>query len=518
MLMRKTFVFALLCLLCPFALKAQVNGYMKETFNSDAFPTVTFVWHDDGAEELAKGDVRFLRENGLNKDFTMQALQRDKRNAGKHIVILWEDFAEISKGKDIRAGQHEFIKNAINLFLASSKLSVNDQVMVAQFHRSVNTTTVMQPLQNGFSNDFGTLRNLVTMHRHSDRSFSNAPNSTDLYTAVREAIELLRDLPEDGGSRAVYLFTAGHPRNVAGADSADQVLMLAQRCNIPVYILEYYPASGVANETANFARATEGDFECFDQNGVQRACTTMLSWYDEIDDAYFGHDYRFSFESGMKRGDDPQTVALNIKGVEYQEQYMPPAFSLKEWMAEHLLLTIAIILFILLVIAAVVVLSVLSHRKKARKLKDLESKQKAAEAEAQQAIAQANSSLDQYKLQQEQSRAAEKERDEQERLAGLMKTKNLCPRLVWELEGVKSTYDITQPTVTIGRDAGNDLVLDHNSVSRQHAIITYDGYGFYIIDTNSTNHVIVNGVVQVQTVLHSTDTIQLGQVRIIFYL
>ena len=61
-------------------------------------------------------------------------------------------------------------------------------------------------------------------------------------------------------------------------------------------------------------------------------------------------------------------------------------------------------------------------------------------------------------------------------------------------------------------------MFNHSSISRQHAIITYDGYGFYIIDTNSTNHVIVNGQVQTQTVLHSADTIQLGQVKIIFYL
>lgn len=197
---------------------------------------------------------------------------------------------------------------------------------------------------------------------------------------------------------------------------------------------------------------------------------------------------------------------------------MPPAFSLKEWMAEHLLLTILIILFILIVIAAIIVISVLSHSKKTRKLKDLEHKQQAAEAEAQQAIAQANSSLDEYKRQQEQSRAAEQERAEQERLVALMKTKNLSPRLMWELEGVKSSFDMTKPTVTIGRDPGNDLVINHPSVSRQHAIITYDGYGFYIIDTNSTNHVIVNGTVQAQTVLRSADMIQLGQVKIIFYL
>ena len=107
------------------------QGYMKETFNSDAFPEVSFVWHDDGVDLLTENDVRFLKENGLSKPFTMQMLQRDAQNAGHHIVILWEDFMEISKGKDIRAGQHEFVKNSINQFLSSNELSVDDEVMVA---------------------------------------------------------------------------------------------------------------------------------------------------------------------------------------------------------------------------------------------------------------------------------------------------------------------------------------------------------------------------------------------------
>ena len=516
--MKKIFTFALLCILCPFAMLAQTEGYMKETFNSEAFPSVSFVWHDDGAEMLQQSDVRFLKENGLNKSFTMQPLQRNAGKAGKHIVILWEDFMEISKGKDIRAGQHEFIKSTISQFLSSGQLASNDKILVADFHRITNTTSVIHPLNAGFSNDFGYLKDLVASHRHSDRSFNDAPNCTDLYTAVREAIEMLRDLPEDGGSRAVYLFTAGHPRNVPGADSADQVLLLAQRCNIPVYILEYWPASGVAMEPANFARATEGDFQSFNQNEAKLACNTMYTWYDEMDDAFFGHDYRFTFESSMKRGDDPQTIAINIKGVEYQEQYLPPAFSLKEWVKEHILLTVLIIFFILVLIALAIVLSVIGHKKKARKLKDLENKQRVAEAEAQQAIANANNSLDEYKRQQEVNRVAEHERAEQERLAALMRTKNVYPRLVYDVNGLKSSYDITKPVVTIGREPSNDLVLNHSSVSRHHAQITYDGYGFYITDLNSTNHVFVNGAIQAKSVLRSADNIQLGQVKIIFYL
>lgn len=515
--MKKLFTFALLCMLCPFMM-AQTEGYIKETFNSEGFPNVSFVWHDDGAEMLQEKDVRYLKENGLNKPFTMQPLSRDKGNAGKRIVILWEDFKEVSGGQDIRVGQHNFTKQTIDEFLSSSKIGNNDAFVIADFNRSRNTTMVMQPFNSDFSSDITMMRRNVLAHNHSDLSFKDAPNCSDLYSAVREAVEMLKNLPEGNESKAVYVFTAGHPRNVAGADSADQVLLLAQRHNIPIYIIEYSPRSGVALEPANFAKATKGNFECFMQNEEKRACNYMLNCYDQIDEAYFGHDYRFTFTSSLKRGDDPQTVAINIKGVEYQEQYLPPAFSLKEWIMEHLLLTALIILLIIMLIVLAIVLSVTGHKKKARKIKALEDQQLVAEAEAQQAIAQANNSLNEYKRQQEINRIADHEKAEQERLSALMNTKNVYPRMICDLDGFKSQYDMTKPTVTIGRESDNDLVFDHNSVSRHHAKITYDGYGFYITDLNSTNHVFVNGTMQTQSVLRSADTIQLGQVRIIFYL
>lgn len=517
--MKKICALFLLAMLCYVPMAAQNQGYVKETFNSEFFPEVSFVWHDDGAEILTSNDVRFLKENGLSREFDMTLQQRSENNNGKNIVILWEDFKEVDKkGTDIRVGQHAFIQQAIIQFLSDSKLSSVDKVIVADFNRSRNTTTVMQPFTSDFTSDFALLRNMTAEHQHSTLSFTNAPNCSDLYTAVREGLEMLQALPEGSGSKVVYVFTAGHPMNIPGADSADQVLMLAQRLNIPVYIIEYASRSGVALEPENFAKATKGGFACFMQNEEAKASSFMLQSYDKVDDAYFGHDYKFTFTSNLKRGDDPQTVAINIKGVEYQEQYLPPAFSLKEWIMEHLALTIILILLLLAIIVLAIVLSVTSHKKKARKLKALEQQQQEAEFEAQQAIAQANNSLDEYKRQQEINRIADQERAEMERLSNLMRTKNVIPRLVCDVEGNKSSFEILNPSYTIGREPDNDLQINHPTVSRHHAKITYDGYGFYITDLGSANHVLVNGALQQQTVLRSGDAIQLGQVKIIFYL
>lgn len=126
--------------------------------------------------------------------------------------------------------------------------------------------------------------------------------------------------------------------------------------------------------------------------------------------------------------------------------------------------------------------------------------------------------MDAYKRQQEINRRADQERAELDRLAGLMKQKNVIPRLVCDVEGNKSSREITTPSFTIGREPDNDLQFNHPTVSRHHAKITYDGYGFYITDLGSSNHVVVNGTPQMKTVLRSGDSIQLGQAKIIFYL
>ncbi len=48
-------------------------------------------------------------------------------------------------------------------------------------------------------------------------------------------------------------------------------------------------------------------------------------------------------------------------------------------------------------------------------------------------------------------------------------------------------------TITIGRASTNDIVIDHVSVSRIHAIVTKENDGYYIADNNSLNGTYVNG-------------------------
>jgi pSer/pThr/pTyr-binding forkhead associated (FHA) protein len=53
-------------------------------------------------------------------------------------------------------------------------------------------------------------------------------------------------------------------------------------------------------------------------------------------------------------------------------------------------------------------------------------------------------------------------------------------------------FSLTQPTITIGREVGNDVVVSDPQISRRHASLTWDGSRFIIQDLGSVNGTFVN--------------------------
>ena len=72
-------------------------------------------------------------------------------------------------------------------------------------------------------------------------------------------------------------------------------------------------------------------------------------------------------------------------------------------------------------------------------------------------------------------------------------------------------FDLNKPVVTIGREAGNDIVLEDPQVSRQHARLMLQGASYVIEDLGSTNGSFVNGRrVMTPTPLNPGDKLGLG--------
>ena len=79
--------------------------------------------------------------------------------------------------------------------------------------------------------------------------------------------------------------------------------------------------------------------------------------------------------------------------------------------------------------------------------------------------------------------------------------------------GVPRVMDLKGP-LAVGRTEGNDLILNHPSVSRKHARFEPRNNTWWIVDLKSTNGVKVNGNLVTEAQVNSGDTIYVGSVQI----
>ncbi|MEC9071573.1 MAG: FHA domain-containing protein, partial [Myxococcota bacterium] len=89
------------------------------------------------------------------------------------------------------------------------------------------------------------------------------------------------------------------------------------------------------------------------------------------------------------------------------------------------------------------------------------------------------------------------------------------PRLVVLSRTMAGTeLRLRSPEAMVGRTPDNDLVLNHRSISRQHARLVWDGSQCSIIDLESANGTRINGELYSRTVLRRGDTVELGHVTL----
>jgi pSer/pThr/pTyr-binding forkhead associated (FHA) protein len=87
------------------------------------------------------------------------------------------------------------------------------------------------------------------------------------------------------------------------------------------------------------------------------------------------------------------------------------------------------------------------------------------------------------------------------------------PKLLITLpDGTKSSHDLTEEIVTVGRVSDNVIQIDDISVSSHHAEITLSGGHYILKDLNSTNGTRVNDQTFSQGPIHDGDRIRFGKI------
>ncbi len=77
-------------------------------------------------------------------------------------------------------------------------------------------------------------------------------------------------------------------------------------------------------------------------------------------------------------------------------------------------------------------------------------------------------------------------------------------------------YKIIKTITTIGRDKGNDLIIENPSVSRVHARVRYVKRNYLVSDAGSRNGILVNGSLLDEYPLRFGDRITIGKFEVEF--
>ena len=90
-------------------------------------------------------------------------------------------------------------------------------------------------------------------------------------------------------------------------------------------------------------------------------------------------------------------------------------------------------------------------------------------------------------------------------------------RLVLDCDGIDVlTHELIGDVITIGRTPSNDVVIDHPTVSWQHAALTKSPSGYRLKDLGSTNGTQIDGVSITDAELKDGAEIRFGYVTGVF--
>jgi len=499
------------CILAVTAYAQQ--GALKGNVNTDSFPKISFIWHEYNPDTLSANQFT-LKEDGKEvKEITIisQKLVADSiPQKNKTILFLWENYYSL------QADQNMFTAKLLLEFITNNVKDTTTTFNIATFNRKQGDEPVLKTKLENFTSDKSILSDFIA----NESNLFDKPiykGNSDLLFAIKEGLNLIKDESKEN-VRAIVVITSG----IFTEDEKFSIIKRSLDNKIPIYVI-YYPTSKNENKTTieQLSKETYGQF--VSTTVPDDARTALLQWFNDLNLRHYGQDYKITFSSQLKRDGTSYPLVLNCDGTEYKiESYKTPNFSLFVWAKAHLVWFLILLVVLLTVIALGVIFGfkfIKNKLKDIKEQKEEEEQKKARQLSEQKTLErkliETQKTIDRQQKIAEQEKQQTQEQEQEEKLAKLMHTKNLQPRLI-DVHN-SEMFNIDNVTTTIGRDNDNDIVLSNGTVSKRHAQIVFNGAGFEICDLQSANGIIVNRQCVENAELKSGDVIQLGETVLKFY-
>ena len=222
----KEICIVLVSLILTTNLFAQQIGKIEHGFKVDSSPKISFIYHSYNPDVLSETSFWYLKEAGSNKKFHVDKLPAAINSLPQTTFILWEDMAHNDYG------QFDFTKKVLSCFFNHADIPASDKFAISAFNRRKNTSSALINLTNGFTNNKSQIESAIQRYKHSTERYPQYPNRSDMYSAIRESMDLLAPLKD---AKAIIVFTSGYSMKNSGSDSETQVLLKAQQLHILVY-------------------------------------------------------------------------------------------------------------------------------------------------------------------------------------------------------------------------------------------------------------------------------------------
>jgi len=496
--MKKIALISCLLILCFFCFSQTRIDAKIDTVN---YPkNITFIWNEYSLEKRDKSEF-ILVEKEVPIPFDFKCLPKNVENRNKTVLFLWEN-APTDRNQNV------LFKNVlINFF--EQNANRGDKFDVVVFDRKTNDRFLTSLNNNLFVSP---TENLSSVKNHTTKI--PCDGLSDVYDAIQRGLNILQK-QKDNTIKILVVLAAGKNPSGAGTNSiAEGSISFSKDNKIPVYVI-HHPRLG-PTYIQDIAEKTFGKtISTFNQEEIS---TVLAEWYNAMAECQAGFDYHFTFNSKYSERDG----ILHINKLKIGNKVVDVQFQAPNKENLSLFIGILVLIVALLAVATIFILKIIKKRRIEQDRINKEHEQELAFKQTElERIEREGKELKREIANKEEAerRAKEeaKQKAEREELEKKLNARARFPRLIGKCDGIEINFELNCIETTIGRKQENNIVLTPDTVSGRHAKIVFEGNDFEIFDTDSTNHVIVNGIQLQRKKLKNMDIIGLGEVILTYF-
>jgi hypothetical protein len=469
--------------------QAQSQNFQIKSTDASAFPVIRSTVQVPQGTTPQASDFKVVEEGKeLNFNFSEAADSAANTGTNKAIFIVME-----ASGFTYGTALNNFKQATIE---ALSGLRTGDRVNVAYFGKADKSNKTLKMLSAEFTSDITTLKNEITSKVTTSRDTTYV---ADVYKAIYEALDYMaekQDLPQH--KQLIVLSAAIN--NSRSPIKADDCIEKSQRLKIPIYTITYKTGNRYAPD--NFVRLsdrTNGETTLAKTLTEIRTATRDFISLPPTKPASSG-EYVLAFTTANPGNGRMFQYEVRYKGQRQAATYKAPEAEASGYG-----------MYIIPVILAMAV-GMGWFVYQARQKKIAYETSKAPEQEARLRDAEVKEQA-QAKPSNKPANPSPPKDLKRTMVAGGI----AAPTLQVTAGTFAQNFTLDRPLLTVGRAAGNDIVIPEATVSGKHASITQEGGQFYLTDTGSTNGTFINNLrIQGKHALKPGDVIRMGAAQVKF--